>query len=305
MKLIELFGIQEAPLADFQLHGDWSDNRTHLAPKEKETSDWEWNKDNGQNSFVSKVDRKMVQDISTQSRLTKLFAKHDVDFYLYMVNTPEMEVFHRNIDFSEITPKNAHFNKFPEELQKTLASRFDAGGIQIVLTHNEGGKVRHALTPWMICHRMAHALLGQGGESMTLVVNNTQSLVEKLLKASYDPNIQHAPKSPRRKWETENMSAVGEFFRHICTFKSARDNDVLSDDHDNFELFVDAFTQYFVKGQVTFNAPPEKWTDQYTGQEYTCVDMDRAQKYLDSLTKRYNRAAQEAINFSKGKIWVC
>lgn len=211
MKLIELFDISEAPLADFQTFGDWSDNTTHLPPKEKNSDAWDWDKGNGQNSFVSKIDRKLVQDISTKTKLTQFLAKHDIDFYLYMVNTPEMKVFHRNIDFSEITPKNAQFSHFPKDLQDILATRFDQGGIQIVLTHNEGGAKRHALTPWMICHRMAHAFIGQGGTQMDLVVNGIQNRLEAILKDCYLPNIADAPKSKKQGWDPQNLSAIGEF----------------------------------------------------------------------------------------------
>lgn len=298
MKLYELFSdLNEAPLADIQLHGDWSDNSTHLAPKEKPGSSWEWGKDNKENSFVSKIDRKMAQDITVQSKLRKYFEVHSMDFYLYLVNDPEMEAFHKDLDYSIITPQHSKWSLFSEELRETLLKR-EANSIQIILTQNEGGSERHALTPWMICHRMCHALIGTGGSFNQMIIDDVKNQIVEILEKCYR-DMEDVDPSDQRK-------VASEFFRHVCTFKSARDNNILNgEDLSNFELFVDALTQYLIKGKVTFKAAPEEFRDQYLGYHLTCSDINSANLEVKELQDTYNERAAKALEFCKGRMFVC
>ena len=296
MRLNELFGIQEAPLADFQLHGDWSDSKTHLAPAEKPSSTWQWDKDNGNNSFVSRVDRKMVQDISVQSRLRKMFEVHDINFYVYLVNDPKMKFFYSNIDYGAVGDDPELLKMFPEDMRKTIEGRKD--GIQVILTHNEGGEARHALTPWMISHRIAHSLTGAGpGVAPFSIVTIKKRLLEIM---QYYPEFDQYVNGSRR-----NLVA-SEFFRRICTFKSARDNEILDGkNNDNFELFIDAITQYLVKGKVTFQAAPETWEEPHYGFQFTATDIGAVNQAVKDLQDYYNQGTQKALDNCKGMIFIC
>lgn len=246
--------IVETPIIDVQHHGDWSDTETnHPADTAIENTP-----QNNQNSFLSKTDRHLAQSPEIINRLIKLMAKSKPEVCLYMLNDRGAgNHFQQNIDYGWMDEMSVAFQeRLPEEVREAVLVNMDLypKTIHVLLTHNEGGRIRHPLTPWMICHRMCHALLGQNARlRWPDEIQNQTTKTFKALKSGLDLDTFLG----RNMIVGGGSVIVGSIMRQCFTFASAREDRILRIDGADpyFELWVEAFVQYVTTGKIEVKMP--------------------------------------------------
>lgn len=314
--------LTEAPLASYELYGDWN-NDHHIghpiyAPGE-DGGDGEGSVPLGyddidekhKNSFVSKFDRALVQSPETEAALQRFFRHLPMPINVFFLNKPAALYIARDfLDYGELGKDDKDKKAWqPEggnkliwgivgaELKKRLKkAQKDPRSITFLLTHNEGGSKRHPLTPWMIVHRIAHAsgvILG------TALTSSFYAELQALAKA-YGVAF-HATKY--------------DMMRSICTFRAAREDNILN--NTELELACELMTQYMVRGTVVLRLPetfaykhpegmtPEEFLTHDNEYPATLKDRAAAEKAIASITKRLNERFADGLEKCQGGIYVC
>jgi hypothetical protein len=305
-RFMDLF---EAPLADVSHYGDWSDTTSNHKPITGQDSTNDIGRNAfAKNSFVSKVDRTLATDPKNLDILKKKFEARAEDFYLYFINDPKMLYFLKNVDYGEITLKQAA-HEFPKPMTAKIEQVLEnyPMSIQVVLAHNEGGEHRHALTPWTIAHRMVHALMSINGKigryNWQNEITSTDRDLEYIAKKYYDFHV------------AEGETAAGVMLMSLCTMASVRNNKILKlyDSGDYYyELKAEMFTQYILTGKITFKPAPTvlQYGDEtlkHPRNEYPIKPGTQAdvQRMINQAREHYEGIFQTILKEARGKIVVC
>ncbi len=297
--------ITEAPLGDYQLHGDWSNDR-HVAtpvidgsgaivdPKSPPGAEREI--DAKGNSFASRFDRAMVQDPRTEAALRRSLVHLAPTFHLLFLNGPEgLRIAQSYLDHGRHTPGDDHVeDALGSEMLGRLAALRDRDpqSIIVLLTHNEGGTARHLLTPWMIVHRLAHAsqylfryerMLPTG--DMQRPTTGEQILYQ--LSQCYDHGVVIEP-----RFEDEMLL-------QLCTFKAARDNTI--NDALSLEVGCELMTQYMMTKKVTLKLP-ETMKIGYSHFPLKHRQVDKAKRLIQELEDNLNASFIQGM---VGHTYIC
>lgn len=294
MLLLDLF---EAPISDMQFHGDWSDMTSHdphAYPEGWTHGDPDGRAFDGNNSFVSVHDRRLVTNPRIQERTKALMKNFPHDIKIYFINDPKMEHFFNNLDTGLIDEKSKDWYRIPQSVDDQLQSR-GKNEISIILTHNEGGDTRQPLTPWMIIHRIAHALpvwktlLYQESTILRLINSFANCYAEE----TFDDTGEMILIKIRGRAVSTSMP---NFFNQLCTFKSARDKKI-----DNAtEAMCDLFVQWAIGG-IKFYEPPAIFSN--LG-KYHLVERAKAIDILEEIKDEISATFKRISQDSCGKIFV-
>lgn len=215
--------LTEAPLGDFALYGD----------RENEGS----------------FEQGDVRAMNSEKWLTKVksyFSRTPFTFNVYAYNAPEGKFYPFRTDAGDKDTEKStrNFQQYfrsrinhrdRAHLEQVLDTEFPRSreAINIILTDNEGDE-RVGLTPWILAHRVAHAVLQDrigrdAGEDNWQIRQLVSALVSVLVNARQagDPS-------------------------KIFKFRSARTESIAREG----EYYVEMFTQYIVQGSLSVNAPP-------------------------------------------------
>lgn len=99
----------------------------------------------------SRYDRKFINSDAGKARIQQAFCKFRVPLILHFINLREPVNLDEHLKQSGLTTYNHLFDNFHVRIPSTR----DA--LTVVLTNNEGS-YKLPLTPWMVAHRIAHAL---------------------------------------------------------------------------------------------------------------------------------------------------
>lgn len=226
--------LDEAPLADFDVRGDRDNEGSFAAPDVKAFNNERW---------LKKVENH--------------FSRTPYDFHIYLFNAPKGEFKITRSDGSVGTFTGTFLNgrlttQDQFETLEELVGRVPVNrdGISIVMTDNEGSD-KITLTPWILAHRVAHALLidthGFSPASRFYLVTN--DLVNKIS----DDDIPYGD---------------------VLKFKSAANQETRVG-----ELCVDLLTQYIVQGSITIKG------DRYADLVQGCNEASK--NLLDSAVGGY------------------
>ena len=222
--------ITEAPLADYQPIGDF----------------------NKPGPFYGKVDKALVTHPVTKMRAEKFFNKTPYNIRLFFSNLTGTGKFSEH---GEMDPETVKII-FGDDGEQILDGHEDA--ITIVFVGNKG-TAKVMLTPWMMAHRLGHAIQAQlrggsrgrehhpwqyGEQAFFTEVNN-------MLKEYYGKSGQ---RGGQLKFElTPEYNAL---FNAIGTQRSSRSGDIKRP----YEFLYEIFAQYLGTGKVTFNPLPTNLT---------------------------------------------
>lgn len=290
---MRIFDLIEAPLASYDTHGDWSDreeNVTYPVQTRPELPD------GPKNSFLSKRDRILATKPETKERLKSMLFKgpENYRYAIHVLNDPALIRFITEyLDFGRIDIGNPVLRELEADGYKTLTNivaNRKANEITFVLTHNDGGDVRHPLTPWIIMHRCAHALPVNSSE----VSKITGTMFNRIRATMPDHYLGY------------EVDAIRDFMRAIYTFKSGREGKVEDDTEEAAELM----TQFMVRGEIIFNPAPERLTFKAgddSGETITWVDPDHeeTQRMLDFRRQYIERQFKEILDDAIGGVYVC
>lgn len=295
-------------MAGIEHHGDWSNDEhsdTMIAADEASHSEFF-----GKNSFISRIDRKLATNPRLLDRLTTAFQRHQTPFYLYMFNHPDMSYFLEHLDYGRIeNNRTMSFaardpatitSLFGEKLIETFESRRKEGSIQIVLTHNEGGSTRHPLTPWIIAHRMAHGLLGTDPDRMA-TVNLMRGWFANVVRSHY---VWRRPAGHISNHPTRDEQAFSgfEMAKRVCTFKSARENNILDD--APLELYAEMFTQYLMTGKIGRNPAPDE-VKGFRGASFHLEKRNEAEDEIEGIFSDILERIENILEESQGHVFIC
>ena len=292
--------ISEAPLLDIQHLGDWSDEETDTS------ADLAFGGGHrGNNSFAGKRDRRMATSPVILDSLTKKLETFRYDFVLYFLNDKEIaKPFFQTIDWGVLDLSNAPVDL---DLKTQLADsvKKTPGAIHVLLTHNEGGKIRHPLTPWLIVHRMCHAMMGNYSGEGDLWTDQLTGIVNKFATQLCGLSDQEHY-SYSGGGDHDRAELVGAYVGRAFNFASSRNNKILKVESDDeyFELWVEAFTQYVLRGEVRILPIPSATVDA-NGMTYTIKNMTMAQRCFAEFVENLEEFFDKRLAASVGRVNAC
>lgn len=275
----------EMPMASYNLHGNW--NLDEPDPETPVSLDDE-TQQRPENSFVDRHDRRLVNNPRIQQRVGDLLMRFPVPIHVHLWNSRSALWFYDNLDYQKMD-RDA-LNRLPNAL-RTIMTKRSPDEITVLLAHNEGGSSKHPLSPWMILHRIAHALDGIGGAQTMSQFTEVKDNIPRLYR-----NVEtgEAP---------DKFNGAVAFLNQVCTFKAARENKVLLDAPSYGEGFTEMLVQFLIKGEVPFNAPPDSIT--VDGLEYKAIDRDRIMFRMKMFESWVNAHCRKVVDNAKGGAFIC
>lgn len=272
--------LYEAPIGDWETIGLWGDKDRN-------------------SRFRDPVDRRLVQSPKVQATARRRFGHTEAVLNLYFVNHPEAQQW---TEVGLLTP--AWVAKNMPETWKVLSQKpQDPEAINVLFTNNKGSP-RDMMTPWIMAHRMAHAISASsrkygfaGTKYIASWDDAEREVIETVVNIFRDvyrkPNYVRIgvsgseDKSNKRVYyfrTNETPTLLVKFFNAIGTMRSARQGAIARVPEFMFELFA----QWVNTGQIKFNPLPRHvgvrggpWIS--IGHDTTDQDMEYFQGYLDNL----------------------
>ena len=271
MKLTQLLKhtrVDEAPLGDYELVGNWGD-------KEKS------------HGFRHAPDRKMLQNPSAVNITRKKFGNTEHMLNFYFVNLPEA------------TKHSEHGFMTPEELQQAMPTAWPEiaqraqeadheNAINVIFVGNTGAN-RMNMTPWIMAHRMGHAFqsvergygFGQNRRSGPWgdYERDATDAFQPLLEQVYNWTL---PRNPTQFWMSgEHDKTLAKFLEGIGGMRSARKGQLGG---RPYEFMYEMFAQYVTAGELTFRECPPSFGTR-NGMHYRIQDQDTAEMYNRDLNE--------------------
>jgi len=217
--------ITEAPLTDYVPLGDF----------------------NKPGPFRSKVDKKLVTHPTAQLKTAKFFEQTPYDFRLFFSNIPG-------------TAKSTELGAVDEA---TVRSIFGAAADQILEGHEDAitvvflgnyGDQRVMMTPWIMAHRIGHAIQAtgrrKGMDQWRTVEQHFFKAINQKLAEVYGKPIARDMHSYYLDYR--RSSEYNALFNAIGTQRSSREGQI----NRPYEFMYEMFAQYIQTGTVTLNPFP-------------------------------------------------
>jgi hypothetical protein len=297
--------LTEAPIADYAFI-----DRSEEPHPEEGRKRWEHGEDGKLaptvqaqtgNSFPPE-DLRALRNPKWHAKLIRQFAKSPVPLNLYLLNagafqhTDTRDTTKGPIQNTHVSyPKDGVFKMSEwtgtyreddfEEAFGFLPPNYDQC-INVLLTNNWGdGRV--PLTPWIVAHRVVHALASGVSARLKgphyLYMEDAFQQLSSLVKAAELAYFHERGGKPPLQWNDEDEA---DFFQALGTFGSARNRKVVR----RGEFFVDVCTQTLLFGKPKFNL---SW----------CTDP-QALKHIDKLTYQFQLLWDEALYHATGMLVV-
>lgn len=246
--------ITEAPITDFGAYGDL----------EKEGS-------------FRPDDLRAIRNPKWLNNVYSAFAKTPYEFNLYVYNAEDGRcAFHQpdgswsylNVrDLKDVRKWSGVYSiQQMREMLGVTPPNYEQR-LNVLLVENEGSG-RVPLTPWIIAHRIGHAMLYAGGDyaangtkDLNYAVRNFYSLMNNMmnrLKSTFASSQHHAGRMAGAKERDRlddptygDTNQLGVIASLIGKMKSAKNENLTT----GGEFFVECMAQYIVQGKVTFERP--------------------------------------------------
>lgn len=265
MKLTDLLRVtrvDEAPLGDYQTIGNWGD-------KEKS------------HGFRHAADRKMIQN-PTAVRLTQQkFGRTEHKLNFYFVNHPSAT---RHSETGVMEP-DAIAKAMPKvwpEIAARAQEADHANAINVLFVGNAGFQ-RMNMTPWIMAHRIGHAMLqsdpvvgmNRRQGSWTDYKEDAAMFFADILQGVYDMDIRSNDVFDGRG----NDKLIAKFLEGIGGMRSARKGKLGG---RPYEFLHEMFAQYITQGALKFRPLPQSF-GMRGGPFYRIQDQDVADMWNRSL----------------------
>lgn len=275
MKIIDLF---EAPIEDISTVGDFGRSSSFRDPK----------------------DRAILSNPAYIQKVVDNWSKVKQPFNIYFVNNAEAN---RHTEVGIVNREWLEKNMpktYPE-----LNIRDDA--VNLIFTNNKGS-ARIQMTPWIMAHRLGHALYrkpfyGSGPIPVSLFHDATdmmERLAINLLDEAYGIKLPRPLTYSERRAES---TILKHFYHAIGTMRAAREKNL----RNHFEFYFECFAQYLITGEIKFNSLPSMINLGKRGRsKFQGTEGDH--QYYDSLLRGAADSAGEyfeaSVGYSVGKILV-
>jgi hypothetical protein len=274
MDLRDLF---EAPISDFHHIGDFTKNSSFKAQ-----------------------DRKLV---TAPKALTKIKAQwrypEETEFNIIFVNSADAR---KHMEVGIVTIDWLHEN-MPRDFAM-IEDALDNDKANIIFTNNNGAE-RVPMTGWVMAHRVGHALEATtrrgskdgAGWYMTEAMKEFRLTITDILGDWYGIRT----KGRFLNDFPQNGPWLG-FLREVCTFKSARENNI----RNPFEVPLECLAQYMFTGEVKFNPVPKRF--KYGPSWYGCNakpdEYDYLNQRMEDMGFMMRDYYETALSYCDGKIFL-
>jgi hypothetical protein len=204
------------------------------------------------------ADKKLVPHAKNIEKATKFFEQNPYDFRLFFSNIPGTGKYG---EYGPMTPDQIR-KIFGADAEEIIQGSEDA--ITVVYVGNRG-EAKVMLTPWVMAHRLGHAIQAgargtRTGHVWTSAEKHFFTTVNSTLAEHYG-KVDRGPSSylGRPKAEQANINLTPEYnalFNAIGTQRSSRSGQILRP----YEFLYEIFAQYLGTGKITFNPLPANLT---------------------------------------------
>jgi len=204
------------------------------------------------------ADKKLVPHAKNIEKATKFFEQTPYDFRLFFSNIPGTGKYG---EYGPMTPDQIR-KIFGADAEEIIQGSEDA--ITVVYVGNRG-EAKVMLTPWVMAHRLGHAIQAgargtRTGHVWTAAEKHFFTTVNSTLAEHYG-KVDRGSSSylGRPKAEQANINLTPEYnalFNAIGTQRSSRSGQILRP----YEFLYEIFAQYLGTGRITFNPFPANLT---------------------------------------------
>lgn len=286
MKTFKQF-LAEAPLEDYQTHGDWS--KAH--------------------GFRDKRDRMLIRHPRSIEMAKKKFGNTEHIFRFYFVNSHEakqhVELGLMNLDW---VSKN-----IGEDVAKAIAPHMEDDSINVIFTNNTGDERRN-MSAWIMAHRIGHALASRRGdgdgfgyrEAHNELIRNFSEIMGYYTTRDDFPDSE---REMRGRFNDERTREDGrkkqlvmlKFFHEVGGFRSAREGNI----RDWFEVMNELIAQYLTTGKIKFRPAPKSFGSKgLKGFNYHTDNVDDVNDHLDMMARDIGYYIDNALGAVANRILV-
>lgn len=274
MKILDI--ITEAPLTDYQPLGDF---------------------ERGRGGFRHAVDKRLVTNPVSVGKVHKFFQNSPYDIRIFPV---QVRGGGRWLETGEVTPE-----KLVEIVGKDNAQRILAGqgpdNITIVFTNNTGSE-RIPLTPWMMAHRMDHALRKRSGYKLDQAWQNASRHFWRHFDLILNDYYQLKDLKPEYK-----LIVTKAMIDAIGTMRSTRRSMITNPQ----EFIHEIFAQYINTGEIKFNPAPatllsrqQAWGRSHHIRSINKLSQQEASSALETLSYDMELMFNDVMSNALGRIYV-
>ena len=199
------------------------------------------------------VDRRLVTHPTTQAKATKFFERTPVNFRLFFNGSPGLQ---RYQETGEHSPEDIR-RIFGEDAEQILNGHEDA--ITVVFVGNTGAD-KVMLTPWVMAHRIGHAIVatdrvGYTAPNVRTIWGQAEDYffreINEILRQFYGERIE--PRNSRGlPFSYNNRVEYNALFNAIGTQRSSREGRI----NRPYEFLYELFAQYIKDGRITLKPLP-------------------------------------------------
>ena len=230
------------------------------------------------------ADKKLVPHAKNIEKATKFFEQNPYDFRLFFSNIPGTGKYG---EYGPMTPDQIR-KIFGADAEEIIQGSEDA--ITVVYVGNRG-EAKVMLTPWVMAHRLGHAIQAgargtRTGHVWTAAEKHFFTTVNSTLAEHYG-KVDRGPSSylGRPKAEQANVNLTPEYnalFNAIGTQRSSRSGQILRP----YEFLYEIFAQYLGTGKITFNPLPANLTYGRKAFGNPTKFMNIRPEYRDELSRK-------------------
>lgn len=266
-KKIDNFLMNEAPIGEFDLVGDFSKGT----------------------SFKRKVDRDILTSPKGQVKIRKIWRNTPIDFDMFFINTKHAAKYDSPVVETGVVDLEFVRKYFGDE----VADKINPSSCTIIYTNNYGDE-KVMMTGWILAHRLGHAIIRGDSElskEMNFFISEAERIWAQLLDTvfGYQTPYRHDYYNIGRDEDIKRA-----LFNSLGTMRSAREGKILRPNEFYYELFA----QYLLKGKITFNDIPNTLILKRVNSKLNASDPD----ILDMVNDDLEYYIEELENLLEGLI---
>lgn len=203
-------------------------------------------------------DLKALRNPKWVQKVTDMFARVPLDINLYFYNAPEGKVhLGEPIDLRDLEQVGAYAGAvMPYRIEKIIGGLPEnwQTSINAILMTNEGSE-RMAMTPWMVGHRLVHALFYETQRGISNIARDHHKVFgvysDLINRAQYRLESDRTFARATREAAFSSTAMVNEIGKRLGTTRAAREGKGINAS----EWLVDICVQWLVRGRVIFQRP--------------------------------------------------
>jgi hypothetical protein len=242
--------------------------------------------------FRRAADKTLVTSPVVLGKLQKFFSKSPHEFRLFPVQVRGGAA-HREI--GAVSPEQLTDIVGEENAQRILTGHTDST-VTVVYTNNIGANPV-PMTPWIMAHRIGHAIRTKNPTWKTLELSFF-AVIQEILIDYYQVNIDD-PDQQNMLYQT--------LFTQIGTMRSARRGLLPRP----YEFLYEMLAQYINSGEVKFNPAPRSlysnrkaWGKTQVIRNIDAESQREVSNMLQTLSRDMSLYFNDVLNWAEGKIFV-